>query len=183
MDKNKEYVDKIDNVLKQMEQSKAPSFKLIINDDFSIYNCIAYLQNNEKQAKCVYFGYALENCFSDNIAVSIVKFFVDAIANPQKLNFMRFDQEPGLIQISVVDEKVYITEVPEGSILEARLTTNKNEIIKNSDVVDMNVYACARQIINDIEENMTVITKNFDNKMKLHFNRYFETLKQLSQAK
>ena len=96
---------------------------------------------------------------------------------------MRFDQEPGLIQISVVDEKVYITEVPEGSILEARLTTNKNEIIKNSDVVDMNVYACARQIINDIEENMTVITKNFDNKMKLHFNRYFETLKQLSQAK
>ena len=183
MNKSKECVDKINSILKQMEQGKEARFKLVINDDVSMYNCIAYLPVNETKVKSVYFGYALENCASDNMSIAIVEFFTDAIANPKKFNFMRFNEEPGLIQISVIDEKVYITEIPEGTILEARLTIDKNEIIKNSDVVGIDVYDCAKQIIKDIDENIEIVTKNLDDKMKKDFNSLFERLELLVEKK
>lgn len=180
MDDNKNVIEEFNYEKKKMESGEGPKFKLIIDSGVSFYNCILYIPLNSVEAKGVYFAAAYDNAHDDNMAISMCIFFTDAIIDSKSLNYMRFDEAPGRIQISVINEKVYITDGPEAEFEE--LKTDKDMIIKNSDLISLNVYECAKQILNDIDKNKKIIVKNVNTTTEKYFDKYIETLNLLLRS-
>lgn len=177
-------VENIEKTLENMKIDKNSGFKLVINAPCSLYNSIVY--KTQTDVKVVYFGYGMENA-CDNMGIAMCIFFVNALRTPDKYNFMCFDEEPGEIQISVVNGKVYITNVDSinDRIEAARLQYDENLAVKYGNLVELNAYDCAKQCLDDIKQNMGLILSGLKDdsddtiNYKKYFNRYLETLKLL----
>jgi len=169
-----QYNERTKKAAEDMKLGKSANFKLIINAPHSIYNCIVYKTRDD--IKVAYFGYGLDNSCADSLAISICTFLVNSFRKPNNLIFMRFDQEPGNIQISAINNEIYIADEDATRDRIVYPIENKDEVIKYSYHVDINIYDCARQVIEDVEQSTDIIFNEVNEGIEL-FDRYLETLK------
>ena len=167
----------MDEIFKKVEQEAFErKFKLVLKSKVGDY--FAYKAVGDIQVHFAHMGYGVDNC-SDNLAYSFVDLLTRALISPKKLFYMRFDQEPSLVQVSVIGNEIYVmTDTPEdNALLNEKLKTNKNLIRKYGQLVELNTFEIAKLLVEDIENQ-----KQHEQNERV-FKRTFQTLKLLIKEK
>lgn len=179
-----EYLEKQKQLTNDMQNGKGGSFRLLIHEPATepgaLYNCIIY-KTDKAKVNVAYYGMGMDNTWCDNIAVDICLLFVRALRNLQGFSYIKFDEEPNEVQLSIINNKVYFSAVDDlRKVLDISMLKKDPDLVKSySDVVEISAIDCAKQVIADIEQSSHLIFAEDDQDDRKFFARYFETLKLL----